>query len=155
MPESRTAVRAPAKDDDLPRKTPVHELSICQALLAQVTELAMSRGAQAVERITIEVGPLSGVDAGLLASAFDIVRAGSCASQALLHIETIAVELRCDVCGVQSAAVANRLVCASCGAYRTRVMAGDDLRLRRVELRVAGPVLSAARAPAESAGQAS
>ena len=133
----------------------MHELSICQALLAQVTELAMSRGAQAVERITIEVGPLSGVDASLLASAFDIVRAGSCASQAFLCIEPIAIEVRCDVCGTQSAAVANRLVCASCGAYRTRVVAGDDLRLRRVELRVAGPVPFAAMSSTESAGQAS
>jgi Zn finger protein HypA/HybF involved in hydrogenase expression len=39
-------------------------------------------GASAVERITIEVGPLCGVEPELLASAFAILREGGCAAQA-------------------------------------------------------------------------
>jgi hydrogenase nickel incorporation protein HypA/HybF len=114
----------------------VHELSVCQALLAQVVEIATDRGASAVSRITVEVGPLSGVEPGLLASAFEIVRAGSCAAGAILLIETTAITISCLICGAESQTAPNRLLCAACGGYRTRVVGGDELRLRGVELRV-------------------
>ena len=113
----------------------MHELSICQSLLSQVAEIAMKHGASAVERIVIEVGPLSGVEPALLEHAFSIARAGSCAAQAALSIEAIAVAVRCESCGAHSAAAPNRLICGVCGGYRTRITAGDELRLRRVEMR--------------------
>jgi hydrogenase nickel incorporation protein HypA/HybF len=115
---------------------PVHELSVCQALLTQVAEIAAGRGARVVERITIEVGPLSGVEPALLASAFAIVRAGGCAAEAALSIESTTVTISCVSCGAQSNPKPNRLVCAVCGGFRTRIVAGDELRLRRVELRM-------------------
>ncbi len=114
----------------------VHELSVCQALLAQVVEIATDRGASAVSRITVEVGPLCGVEPGLLASAFEIVRAGSCAAGAILLIETTAITISCLICGAESQTAPNRLLCAACGGYRTRVVGGDELRLRGVELLV-------------------
>jgi hydrogenase nickel incorporation protein HypA/HybF len=114
----------------------VHELSVCQALLGQVAEIAERRGASAVERITIEVGLLSGIEPGLLASAFAILRAGGCASQAQLSIESKGVSISCLDCGARTPVEPNRLVCAACGGFRTRIIAGDELRLRSLELRV-------------------
>lgn len=114
----------------------MHELSVCQALLTQVSEIALGRGAAAVERIVLEVGPLSGVEPALLERAFAVVRTGSCAADAVLSIETPAVMIRCLTCDAQSQTAPNRLVCRVCGGYRTRIVAGDELRLRRVELRV-------------------
>jgi hydrogenase nickel incorporation protein HypA/HybF len=117
----------------------VHELSVCQALLAQVTEIAAAHAAQAVERITVEVGKLSGVEPALLLRAFEVARTGGCAAQAALSIKTIGITVSCLECGAESPARANRLLCAACGAYRTRVVGGDELRLRRVELCVSEP----------------
>ncbi len=114
----------------------MHELSICQSLLSQVTDIASDRGADAVERIVIEVGPLSGIEPELLAQAFAVARTGSCAAGAALSIETTGVTVSCSTCGAQSQTVPNRLVCGACGGFRTRIVAGDELRLRRVELRV-------------------
>lgn len=114
----------------------MHELSVCQALLAHVTEIAIDRGASAVARISVEVGPLSGVEPALLASAFEVVRTGSCAAKASLSITTTAVTISCISCGAESQTPPNRLLCGVCGGYRTRVVAGDELRLRRVELRL-------------------
>jgi hydrogenase nickel incorporation protein HypA/HybF len=122
----------------------VHELSVCQAMLTQVAELAAVRGASVVEKITIEVGPLSGVEPALLASAFEILRAGGCAAEATLSIELTPVTIGCLACGGQSQTSPNLLVCALCGGFRTRIVAGDELRLRRVELRVADLQLEAA-----------
>lgn len=125
----------------------MHELSICQALLAQVTAIAKGRGAEAVERIVVEVGPLSGVDAGLLARAFEVARIASCAAEAILSVETPPVTVCCLSCGARSQTPANRLLCAACGGLRTRIVAGDELNLRRVELRLpASPPASAVAA---------
>ena len=113
----------------------MHELSICQALLAQVTAIARGRGAEAIEHIVLEVGPLSGVDTGLLTRAFEVARAGSSAAGATLSIETPQVTVSCLSCGARSQTPPNRLLCDACGGYRTRIVAGDELNLRRVELR--------------------
>jgi len=117
----------------------VHEFSICQSLLSQVTVIASDRGASAVERIVVEIGPLSGVEPALLAQAFAIASAASCAAHATLSIETTQVIVSCIACSAQSQAAPNRLLCGVCGGYRTRIVAGEELRLRRVELRVLEP----------------
>jgi hydrogenase nickel incorporation protein HypA/HybF len=121
----------------------MHELSVCQALLGQVAELAAHHRASAVGRITVEVGPLSGVEPELLLSAFEFARAGGCAADAVLTIKVIEITVSCLECGVESPAAVNRLICAACGAYRTRVVRGDELRLRAVELRVSEPLPAA------------
>jgi len=115
----------------------VHELSVCQALLRQVNDIAMDSGAGAVEHITIEAGPLSGVEPDLLVRAFEVLRASRRATaQASLSIESPAVIIRCTHCRKESPTAPNRLVCPLCGDFRTRVMTGDELRLRRVALRI-------------------
>jgi hydrogenase nickel incorporation protein HypA/HybF len=108
-------------------------------MLSQVTDIAVgyrSAGlAQAtVDKITIEIGPLSGVDPGLLRSAFDVMRARGCAAGASLVIEPVGVQVECAGCGAISAAAANRLTCAVCGGYRTAIVSGQELRLLRVEM---------------------
>lgn len=114
----------------------MHELSICQALLDEVARIATSCEARTVGRITIEVGQLSGVEPEQLARAFEIARMGTCAAQAELSIAVPGIVVHCDDCGTSSSAQPNRLLCASCGGYRTRVLEGDGLRLRAVELDV-------------------
>ncbi len=112
----------------------MHELSICQALLDQVHLVAGDSSSERVLKIVIAIGPLAGVEPGLMASAFAVMKIGSFAAQAALIIEAVGVEVECSVCGTISAAAANRLICAACGGYRTRVVAGQELRLLRVEM---------------------
>lgn len=114
----------------------MHELSICQALIDEVAKIAASREARAVGRITLEVGPLSGVEPELLARAFEIARVGTCAAEAELSIAVPEIMVQCNDCGASSRAQPSRLLCASCGGYHTRVLEGDELRLRAVELDV-------------------
>jgi len=114
----------------------VHELSICQALLQEVAKIAARHDASAVERVTLEVGRLSGVEPELLARAFEIARVGTCAAQAVLCIEVLEIRVRCADCGAASRVQPNRLLCAACGGYRTRVLEGEELLLRAVELQI-------------------
>ncbi len=115
----------------------MHELAVCQALLTEVQRVAREARAGAVRRVVLRVGPLSGVEPQLLARAFDIARAGGNAAQAELHIEPAAVRVRCLECDAEQDATARRLVCGRCGSFRTRLLAGDELILQRVEFAAA------------------
>lgn len=112
----------------------MHELSVCRGMLRQVGNVAAEHGRQRVTRITVRIGPLSGIEPVLLAQAFGIAREGTVASNAALHIETQPVRVHCETCGVESDATINCLLCASCGDWHTRLVSGDELLLASVEL---------------------
>ena len=116
----------------------MHELSVCVALLGQVERIARDHRAQKVSAIAVAVGPLSGVEAALLRRAYPLAAAGTVAEDAELRIRTAEVVVSCGDCGSETGATANRLLCAVCGGFRTRVVSGDDLILERVELQNPG-----------------
>lgn len=112
----------------------MHELSVCLSLLQQVERVAAERGATSVVRIELEVGPLSGVEPDLLQHAWPLAAAGTVAEPAELSISASDLIVECSQCGARSAAKPNRLLCDACGDYRTRVVAGEDMTLLRLEL---------------------
>ncbi len=115
----------------------MHELSVCQAMMAQVEAIAAREGAHAVAAIVIRIGPLSGVVPDLLQQAFTIARAGTLADGAELITEVQPIRVRCLECDAESEVEPNRLLCTACGSYRTQVTSGDELLLASVELDVA------------------
>jgi len=114
----------------------MHELSVCQSLLVQVKQIAMHHHARRVTGITLQLGPLSGIEPGLLQQAFTQLRVGSVAQDARLVIECKAVRVRCQTCQQESDVTPNHLVCVHCGDYHTRVISGDEMLLASVELDV-------------------
>lgn len=112
----------------------MHELSICLSLLDQVRRIAADRDATVVTRIELEIGPLSGVEPELLRHAYPLAAVGTVAEHAELVIGETAVTVRCTQCGAESTVRANRLLCEQCGDFRTNVISGEDMILRRVEL---------------------
>jgi hydrogenase nickel incorporation protein HypA/HybF len=114
----------------------MHELSVCLSLLDQVERIAREHGADRVERILLRIGPLSGVEAPLLANAYPLAAAGTIAEHAVLEIEAAEVRVRCSHCGAETDAQPNRLLCADCGSYRTRLVSGDEMLLANLELHI-------------------
>jgi hydrogenase nickel incorporation protein HypA/HybF len=112
----------------------MHELSVCQALIGQVERVARENDARRVVSIVIAVGPLSGVEAGLLEHAYPIAAAGTVAEHATLTIELVPVQVRCRSCGAETSAAPNRLVCGACGDWQVDVTAGEEMLLKRVEI---------------------
>jgi hydrogenase nickel incorporation protein HypA/HybF len=115
----------------------MHELAVCQALLDQVAQLARERQARRVVSITLKVGPLSGIEPALLASAYPVVSAGTLAADAALLIERPGVRVRCLECGAESQAQCATLMCGACGHWRVEILSGDELLLASVELEAA------------------
>jgi hydrogenase nickel incorporation protein HypA/HybF len=112
----------------------MHELSICQAMLSQVEEIAQREKASEVTRIVIRIGPLSGVVPELLQQAYTVARAGTIADEAELVTESQPIVVKCLECGAESEVETNNMLCRSCSSYRTQVMSGDELLLASVEL---------------------
>ena len=112
----------------------MHELSVCNALLEQVERIAHERAASKVLRIVLRIGPLSGVEPELLRQAYPLAAAGTVAAGAELIIDVAVVAVRCTRCGRESTVAPNRLLCAACGDFRTRLISGDDMILQSLEL---------------------
>ena len=112
----------------------MHELSLCEDLMQQVISIAKAHHAERVVRIIIRIGPLSGIEPQLLASAFTISKAGTLAEEAVLLTESQPIHVHCNQCGAESAASVNNLSCTACGALDTKLLSGDELILASVEL---------------------
>jgi len=116
----------------------MHELSVCLSLLDQVQEIAAQHGATRVERIRLQIGPLSGVEPQLLAQAYPLAASATVAAEAELVIEAIPVRVHCKDCGRETEAEPNRLLCGHCGSYQTHLRSGDEMLLANLELTLPG-----------------
>ena len=125
---------------------PVHELSICQALIEQVEAVARKEGAVQVVQVRIGIGPLSGVEPQLLEQAFQLARAGSIAATASLLIDHLPIRVSCRGCGQETAAEVTNLACGNCGNWHTTLVSGDEMLLLQVELVREAPAGNAAGA---------
>ncbi len=130
----------------------MHELSVCQSMLAQVDAIAMQHQASRVTGITLQIGPLSGIEPGLLQQAFTLARAGGVADEATLLIESLPIRVKCQRCNQESEATPNRLVCGHCGDYHTHLISGDEMLLASVELDVDSQTRQAADEQTFSSG---
>lgn len=112
----------------------MHELSVCQSLLREAERVAADHGAARIVRLSVVVGPLSGVEAPLLERAFEVGRAGTRAEDATLDIETAPVTVWCAECDCESVVPSNALLCVRCGGWRVMLRSGAELLLKQVEL---------------------
>ena len=128
----------------------MHELSVCLALMQQVETICNEHRARRVEKIVLALGPLSGIEQHLLERAFPLAAIGTRAEHAALVVESCAVRVQCSACGAESEVAPNRLLCASCGDFRTRLIAGDEMLLVSVELDLE-PALPEPEQPADAA----
>lgn len=112
----------------------MHELAVGRALLQQVVALAAQRGAQRVSGITLQVGPLSGIEPALLRAAFEQLRVDTVAERAALVIAGMPVRIRCKACGTECETAPNRLDCPCCGSPRTILLGGEEMLIESVDL---------------------
>jgi hydrogenase nickel incorporation protein HypA/HybF len=113
----------------------MHEYSIVAALVEKVEGIARERNAVAVRSLLVQIGELSGVEADLFATAYDIFRERTICESAELTIRPVLARWVCPrcACSIPRGAV---LRCPACRAP-ARLAQGDEIVLERVELEVA------------------
>lgn len=130
----------------------MHEMAICLGLLSEAARVALAHHATAVTRLSVQIGPLSGVQAPQLARAFHIARIGTLAETANLDIDATPVVVWCEPCGTETEVPPNALLCGDCGTWKVTLRSGNELLLKRVDLALADVDPHASALPPPSQG---
>ncbi len=107
----------------------MHESSICRGLLQQVETLAHEQNAASIKRITVRLGPLSGITPWQLEEAYNHTRQGTTAEYAELIIEHAPIRVKCKQCNAESEVTLDDLNCTHCGDSQTTLLSGEELIL--------------------------
>ncbi len=112
----------------------MHEMSLCQSILQTLEEQAGLQNFTRVERVCLEIGPLSGVEIEALKFGFDVVMRGSLAEQARLEIVECPAEAWCLPCAATVSINQRFDACPRCGSHQLQVTRGDELRIKELEV---------------------
>ena len=112
----------------------MHEYSLARALLHHVEEIVRGEDAAGACGVSVTIGEFSGVDPYLLQMAFEEISQQSLAANAVLSVEKVALEARCETCCKEFLVERFRFVCPGCGSGSVKVIRGEELTLERVTL---------------------
>ncbi len=112
----------------------MHEQSLVKSLLRQVDEVLIENRGSWASSVEVEIGPLSGVEADLVRSAFEQLSAGTRCSNATLLIQLSLLVVRCRDCLSESRLAGFVFRCHHCGSGNVQVISGDALRLLSVTM---------------------
>lgn len=114
----------------------MHEISLVQGLFTQLHELAATHKATKINKVTMEIGPLSGVVVDSFEFGFDILsKEDNLLFGAELIIEIPEVQYKCTSCGfVEKTSGEKPQGCSKCEELLLIPSGGDDLILLQVEM---------------------
>jgi hydrogenase nickel incorporation protein HypA/HybF len=109
---------------------PVHELGLLVSVVKAVDSAAAKAGANAVERVGLRVGSLSGAVPEALRGAWPIATSGTRLAGATLEIEELEAAIRCGACATEQ--VVDQfyaLRCPGCGAPCGNLIRGREFEV--------------------------
>jgi hydrogenase nickel incorporation protein HypA/HybF len=112
----------------------MHEMSLAQALVDQVIELAGKDGCQKILSVDVSIGALSGVMRESLEFCFPVVARGTPLERALLNVTEIPLTAECAECGRISNPEPFDMECCHCGSMNLMITKGRDFKLISFEV---------------------
>ncbi len=114
----------------------MHELSIVSSLFEIMEEKAQEQKAQKILLVKLQVGRLSGVVPELLITAFDLYKQDTLAAEAVLEIEEVPFQVRCQVCKTEMIKEDFVVVCDKCGSTDIKILQGTEMFLLKMDVEV-------------------
>ncbi|WP_246624734.1 hydrogenase maturation nickel metallochaperone HypA [Oceanobacter mangrovi] len=109
-------------------------MSIAEGIIQVIEEQARVQAFSKVNAVWLEIGPLASVEKEALSFCFDAVTRHTLAEGARLQIIDLPGQAWCLGCS-QTVAVTQRFdSCPHCGGYQLQVTAGDELRIKELEV---------------------
>ncbi len=105
-----------------------------QDTLAIALRRAAEEGAQRIHRLTMRIGPLSGVVPEALEFAFDVLAQGTIAEGASLEVERVPILCYCPTCRLEFQPEDLFCECPRCHDSRVEVHGGRELELASLEV---------------------
>jgi hydrogenase nickel incorporation protein HypA/HybF len=111
----------------------MHELGIADAMLKMVTRIAGDDSLNKVNKVTVELGDLSGVVPRFLSDCWEAVIDGTQFKDTVLVINTVPGILRCEDCKNEFTANLDDLTCPICKGRKLTPLTGRDLTITEIE----------------------
>jgi hydrogenase nickel incorporation protein HypA/HybF len=102
--------------------------------LAMALKRAAEEGAQRIHRLTMRIGPLSGVVPEALEFAFDVLRQGTIAQEATLDVQRVPILCFCSTCRLEYQPEDLFCECPRCHKPSVDVRQGRELELASLEV---------------------
>jgi hydrogenase nickel incorporation protein HypA/HybF len=115
----------------------MHEMSLAEGVIGVIEDAqrAAPNGADwAVRTVRLEIGQLAAVEVQALRFSFDVVKHGTVANAAVLEVIDVPGSAWCMKCGDTVAIAQRGDGCPQCGSHQLQVTAGDELRVKDIEL---------------------
>ena len=112
----------------------MHEVSICESIIAILKEHAAKEGATKVTYVRLKVGEMAGVVEESLRFAFEMVSKGTLADGAQLVIDSVPLTARCRSCNKTFHIIGYAFSCAHCESPEIEVVSGRELQVDEIEL---------------------
>ncbi|WP_323720804.1 hydrogenase maturation nickel metallochaperone HypA [Acetomicrobium sp.] len=114
----------------------MHEMSIVEALMEQITEMAQEQNWEAVTRVRLKVGVMRQIVPDILEFCFNVASKGTIMEGAILEMEEIPLRVKCEGCGHIWSDREFLGLCPECGSIDVNVLGGMELELTNLEVEV-------------------
>lgn len=113
----------------------MHEMSLMQSVMDVIEDSARTQGFSKMQKLVLEIGALSSVDAEALRFAFEAIKNSTALTKgSVLEIIAIPGQAFCMNCG-KSIEIGQRYDdCPLCGGERIQVTGGEDMRIKELEV---------------------
>ena len=112
----------------------MHEMSLAESVREIVQDTAAANGATRVKTVRLEIGRLAQVELDAMRFAFDVVKRGSPAQDAVLEIVEADGTAWCMSCSTAVTITQRGQACPNCGSYQLQVNGGDRMRVLDIEI---------------------
>ena len=111
----------------------MHEMSITQGIIDLCLQHA---GGHRVTSLEVEIGQLSGVVPEAIEFCFEACSRGTLLEGARLVITRIPGRGHCQECNAETELDELFASCSRCGSCQVKILAGEELRVREIEIEI-------------------
>ncbi len=112
----------------------MHEMALAESIRGIIEDQARTHGFTAVRRLRMEIGRFAGVEKSALEFCFEAVMQGCVAEGAVIEFIDLPGFATCYDC-MKTVEIADRFdPCPICGGERLMPMAGNELRIKDMEV---------------------
>jgi len=112
----------------------MHEMSLAESVREIVEETARANGARRVGVVRLEIGRLAMVEVDAMRFAFDVVKRGSLAGDALLEIIETDGSAWCMRCSKPVPIAQRGDACPYCDSHQLQVTGGEQFRVLDIQI---------------------
>jgi hydrogenase nickel incorporation protein HypA/HybF len=112
----------------------VHEISLVEAIVRDISDLAQRENFHRVIRIQLEIGALSGVVRDSIEFCFPSLSDKTPLEGASLNFKSTPLTIRCGDCSQESSPAIDDMKCSHCDSRNFTVIAGKDFKIVDIEV---------------------